>query len=112
MRILISIKESNTLFTDNISDFEAFNGSSSVCEMIDTVAKAYDGVCYDVSVYKKTLEITISLECGCVTVDGFEKPNLLYEAIAASKSVTFSHGEHEDNIVISFLFDGVWEDVG
>ena len=69
--ILISIKESYTLFTDNISDFEAFNGSSSVCEMIDTVAKAYDGVYYDVSVNTETLKISISPECGLVTVDGF-----------------------------------------
>ena len=111
--VLLSIvKESNRLFTDKKPNFETFNWISGVCEMIDTVAKAYDGVCYDVSVNTKTLEITISLECGCVTVDGFEKPNLLYEAIAASKSVTFSHGEKEDNIVISFLFDGVWEDIG
>lgn len=76
--------------------------------MIDTVAKAYDGV----SVNAETLEITISLECGCVTVDGFERPTLLYEAVAASKSVIVFHGKDEDNIVISFLFDGVWEDIG
>lgn len=106
------VEESNTLFTDKRPSFEALNWISGVCEMIDTVAKAYDGVYYDVSVNSETLEITISLECGCVTVDGFEKPNLLYEAIAASKSVTFSHGKKEDNIVISFLFDGVWEDIG
>ena len=106
------VEESNTLFTDKRPSFEALNWISGVCEMIDTVAKAYDGVCYNVSVNTETLEITISLECGCVTVDGFEKPNLLYEAIAASKSVTFSHGKDEDNIVISFLFDGVWENIG
>ena len=39
--------------------------------MIDTVAKAYDGVYYDVSVNTETLKISISPECGLVTVDGF-----------------------------------------
>lgn len=105
------VEESNTLFTDKKPSFEALNWIRGVCKMIDTVAKAYGGVCYNISVNTETLEITISLECGCVTVDGFEKPNLLYEAIAAAKSVIFSHGEG-DNIVISFLFDGVWEDAG
>ncbi len=105
------IEETREEFTDKKPSFEALNWISGVCEMIDTVAQAYDGVYYHISVNMETLEISISLECGEVIVDGYEKQNLLYEAIAAAKTVTFSSGEGEDTIVITFLFDGVWEDI-
>ena len=85
--VLYSIVEDSTLlFTDKRPSFEGLNWIRGVCEMIDTVAKAYDGVCYDVSVNTKTLEITISLECGCVTVDGFESPTFFTKQLQPQKA--------------------------
>ena len=92
-------------------NFEAVNWISNVCNMIDTIASAYDGIAYDISVNPNTFDITIALECEEIIVDGFETPNNIYDVMEASKKVVMYHGNGEDLVTIEFIFDGIWEDI-
>ena len=93
-----------------VANKEAVHWMHGVCDMIDTIANAYDGTEYEISIDDETFDINISLVCGEITVDGYEEPNHFYEVAEASKKM-YIKCESEDTLVVTFQFDSVLEDV-
>lgn len=98
-------------FPNKKASKESVDKIKNVCEMIDTIADAYKGVRYRYKIDPCTLEIILGIECGEIIVDGFEPPNKFYCVSEMAKKIFFEHGRTDDYVVVTFVFDGVWEDI-
>lgn len=76
------------------------------CSAIDILSDEFEGESYDVEVDEITMEITIGLECGEITIK--TPDHELYELITRSVSCSFTTSE-DDNLLVKFVFPSVWD---
>lgn len=76
------------------------------CSVIDKLAIDFDGNSFDVEVDEVTMAISITLECGDITIT--EKNDPFYELIKRTISVGFSVSDNE-MLNVKFVFPSVWD---
>lgn len=78
------------------------------CELVDRLAKRFNGTSYEVDVDEENTDITISLTC-----DEFEIGNPkddFYKITAQAKQVNIKPCSPDSSQVqLDFVFDGIWE---
>lgn len=78
----------------------------SCCSIIDDIAEQFNGVAFEVDVDDTTMDITVTLTCGEIIIEGEAE---FYELLNHIKSFGVKASEDgEDLICIDFVFDGIW----
>lgn len=80
----------------------------SCCELIDRLARRFNGISYEVDVDEETTDITIALTCDEFEV-GSPKDDF-YKIVAQAKQVNIKPCSPDSSQVqLDFVFDGIWE---
>lgn len=77
------------------------------CDMIDELAQEFGGVSYDVDVDDITMDISVQLVCGDITIKSEE--HKLYRLVQHTKSFGFSAAEDNESMCVTFVFAGIWD---
>lgn len=77
------------------------------CEIIDTLAEEFGGISYEVEVDDITMDITVSLVCNEIVVEGAEHG--LYSSMQCAKRFAVKRAtEGEETIQLDYVFPGIW----
>lgn len=79
------------------------------CDIIDEIAQEFGGVSYEVDVDDITMDISVRLVCGDITIR-FEEHNF-YQLIQRTKAFGFSVAEDNESLCVTFVFAGIWDKV-
>lgn len=77
----------------------------SYCEILDSIAKRFNGVSFDVEVDDETTDITVSLVCDEFEID--EHSDEFYSLVSKTKKINIKACD-SDKIQIDFTFGGIW----
>lgn len=89
-------------------DNEKFKILGQYCDVIDSLAKEFDGESYDVEINDISMDIIIVVECPDIVIENHQ--HKYYELISRAKSFGFSVTE-SGNLSVRFVFPGIWNRV-
>lgn len=92
----------NSEFQYTSVDEERLEKLKSLCELIDQMNEEFEIDSYETTVDSEYPGIEVVIECSEIIISNVSHP--LYEALKFCERVEVSHGEHEDNLSIRFIF--------
>lgn len=76
------------------------------CDVVDSLAREFDGVSVESEVDETTMKVVISLECDEVIVQS--RNHIFYELINRTVECGFSVSD-EGNLIVKFVFPSLWD---
>lgn len=76
------------------------------CKAIDSLAKEFDGISYDVSV--DDIEMTISIKLECQDFEVGSKSHVFCQLAERAVSLGFTAADN-GNLFVEFVFPSIWE---